>query len=680
MGGEKMKKSIFFLACFIFATFTLASAYSTKQGAQSADVLFGNALHQEEVEGDYEAAIETYKKLLAEFPDNRPLAARAQFRIGVCFEKLGWKEAELAFKKVVENYSDQTEIYKAAQEKLSLLERARAIVEKEDQGIKMTEIPIDPEKHYYGFISPDAKKLAYVSRDRDIWIRDISSGEDFQLTKTEAREIWCAWSPDCQKIAFLDSSYNLHVVSAQGGAPKMLIKNDEEFYKEYGQHVPPIVWSSDCQKIYNNFWNKGLIAVSVDGGAIESVYEKCCSISPNEEYLAYTGGEDNDIYIVPVRGGEPVQITNHPAMDQVLRWSYDGRWLLFGSDRNGKYQPRIIGISQEGKRDGEPFQVPFLTTLAKGNLFLLNWAKDGKIGLDYFGGVSNLFMANADGSEEIQLTKMEWLDHGPIWSPDGRYIVYFSSRVDTGGIWIMPSQGGEPKNISSQLQARGGVDNFSDYIWHPNGRSISCVVDQGDDRGMWILDIESGSPQKIPFNYAGYINTMSWSPDGKRIALSYFGANEPNVLKDSELMFANIYTMSPEGGEPVRVTKANEDGLSFSEPRWSPDGQRIACVADGRIWMVGSEGGEPKAITEKTEGRAYLISWSPDGKNVYFSRTEGQMNILYSVSSQGGELRKINGEGFNGDLSPDGKKIVYSKSMKTIHEFWLLENFLPERK
>ena len=78
-----MKKFIFFLASVFVAALVLTLAYSTTQGGQSGDVLFGNALHQEEVEGDYEAAIKTYEKLLAEYPDNRPLAAKAQFRIGV---------------------------------------------------------------------------------------------------------------------------------------------------------------------------------------------------------------------------------------------------------------------------------------------------------------------------------------------------------------------------------------------------------------------------------------------------------------------------------------------------------------------------------------------------------------------------------------------------------------------
>jgi Tol biopolymer transport system component len=199
---------------------------------------------------------------------------------------------------------------------------------------------------------------------------------------------------------------------------------------------------------------------------------------------------------------------------------------------------------------------------------------------------------------------------------------------------------------------------------------------------MWTIDIESGIPHKIPFDYAGYIRNMDWSPDGKWIAFTYFGANESNDIKDSEILCSNIYTIPAEGGEPKRVTKIKEEDLSFSFPRWSPDGRKIAMAgSDGRIWLAGKEGSEPQPITEKNEGsvNAHPIRWSQDGKTLYFSIDEGQKKIHYTVSFDGRELKKMNAAHFS-DITPDGKKITYARTMKTIKQFWLLENFLPERK
>jgi tetratricopeptide (TPR) repeat protein len=114
-----MKKLNSLLVIIMAVALVLTPADLEAQRSQSADVLLGAALHQEEVEGDYEAAIETYKKLLAEYPDNRPLAAQAQFRIGICYEKLGRKEAQNAYQTVIQNYGEQKKVVAKAQERLS---------------------------------------------------------------------------------------------------------------------------------------------------------------------------------------------------------------------------------------------------------------------------------------------------------------------------------------------------------------------------------------------------------------------------------------------------------------------------------------------------------------------------------------------------------------------------------
>jgi Tol biopolymer transport system component len=683
-----MNKSIVFPAIFVLAALVLAPADLAVQSSQSADALFGAALHHEEVEGDYEKAIETYKKLLAEFSDNRPLAARAQFRIGVCYEKLGLEEAEKAFQKVLDNFPDQKEAVKQAREKLSLLQKARAIVEKEDQGIKMTKIPINREKYYSYTISPDGKKLANLTRESDIWITDIASGEEVQITHT-GLEAWFSWAPDSQKLVSLGGG--LKLVSVQGGTPKILIES-ADIMKEHGT-ILPTSWSLDSQ--YINCWSfkKGLFTIPIFGGEWKEILSYSSPeqqqthwwpvLSPNEEFLFYSDTTGNkDIYIVPAEGGEPVQITNHPARDAGHHWSYDGRWLLFVSNRNGKNEYWIIGITPDGKRKGDPFQAPLLSDAVPD---WASWTREGQLAFHYKKTVSNIFVSNADGSEKNQLTNMEWSDLEPEWCPDGSSIAFTSDRGGKRSIWLMSAQGSHPKKISGRLTDRPGVSGVHNIAWHPNGRIISCVVPQleDEDRGIWTIDIESGSAQRIPFDFFNLVQGTDWSPDGKRIAFCFFHPDEQDKNP------AKVYTISAEGGEAEILTKVEEDNLNCGRPLWSPDGRRIAFSDDtGRIWIADSEGGDPQAITdaikEKTVGStiwgASVIGWSPDGENVFFWRSEGKGKWgYYSVPSQGGELKKLNIEDA-GDISPDGKKFVYSKVMKRINQYWLLENFLPVSK
>jgi Tol biopolymer transport system component len=666
---------------------------------ESAKELFEKAVYLEETKGELEQAIDVYKRVVDEFPGDRATAARAQLQVGLCYEKLGIEEAEKAFQKVIDDYPDQTEAVKLAREKLFLLERARAIVEKEDQGIKMTEIPIDRGKYWFYTISPDGKKMANLSGKLDIWITDIASGKEAQITHTGV-ESWFSWAPDSQKLVSHDANRDLKVVSVQGGAPKTLIKS-ENVKKEYGDFLPTS-WSPDCQNINGWFYKKGLFAIPVDGGEWKEIYKYSSPedtethgfpiLSPNEKFLVYSDNTGNkDIYIVPAGGGEPAQITNHPAKDQGYQWSYDGRWLLFISSRSGKDEHWIIGITPDGKRGGDPFQIPLLSEASSS---WLCWTKEGQIAFSYTKTVSNLFMSKADGSEEIQLTNMEWADYAPNWSPDGQSIAFRSDRGGKDAIWLMPAQGGQPRKISGRLTDRPGVLRINNLRWHPNGRILSCVVPRLDseDRGMWTIDLESGLVQKIPFEFFNFVTGTHWSPDGKRLVFSFFhphGVDQESINEAENAKSPNIYAISSEGGEAEILTKVEEDNLSCRSPRWSPDGKRIAFADDiGRIWVADSQGGDPQAITEAimekriaTRGGAWVVTWTPDGKHIIFFRTEEKKWACYSVPSQGGELRRKNIEASDDlDVSPDGKKVVYSKIMKRINQYWLIENFLPGKK
>ena len=77
--------------------------------SQTAEELLPRALQLENVKGELEQAIEVYQKIVKEFPDNRPIAAKALFHIGLCYEKLGMKKAQATYQDVINKYSDQVD-------------------------------------------------------------------------------------------------------------------------------------------------------------------------------------------------------------------------------------------------------------------------------------------------------------------------------------------------------------------------------------------------------------------------------------------------------------------------------------------------------------------------------------------------------------------------------------------
>ena len=106
--------------------------------SQTAEELLPKAIQLEEVKGELEKALEIYQTIVSEYPDNRPVAAKAYYHIGMCYEKLGKKDAMKAYKQVIQNYGEQKEVVAKAQGRLSILQPSK-LAEKPD-GIRIRQI------------------------------------------------------------------------------------------------------------------------------------------------------------------------------------------------------------------------------------------------------------------------------------------------------------------------------------------------------------------------------------------------------------------------------------------------------------------------------------------------------------------------------------------------------------
>ncbi len=114
--------------CFFVLVLSFLLLHDNLSSQQTAGEMFEKALYLEEAKGELEKAIDLYKKILEQFTDNREVAAKAQLHVGLCYEKLGLKEAPKAYRKVVENFPEQIETVKIAKEKLSVIERAQNVI------------------------------------------------------------------------------------------------------------------------------------------------------------------------------------------------------------------------------------------------------------------------------------------------------------------------------------------------------------------------------------------------------------------------------------------------------------------------------------------------------------------------------------------------------------------------
>lgn len=673
------------LYAFFLTTLCLIFVFGNSPSQESAAEIFEKAFYYEDVQGDLQKAIELYEQILKQFPENREIASKAQLHIGLCYEKLGLQEAQKAFQEVIDSYPEQTEAVKIAKEKLAMLLKAKTLIEKEKEEFRITKI--HTEKRREGYFSPDGKKLALTDYG-NLCIRDISSGKEVQLGDDSSMILDLFWSPDSKTIAYVNLDWKVIVVSVKGGPSKTIITPDDEFLKT-GNVVYPSGWTADSKKLVFRDTSKGLFAIPGDGGNWEEILKfsspkeakkrinENMALSPDGKLVAYDSKKNNntDIYIMPVGGKESVRVTFDSANDSWPRWSYDGKWLAFNSERSGDSEIWVVRIGSDSKPVGKPIQVT--REEAKNGA----WTHEGNISFMTSESTVHIFSANIDGSEEIQLTKLQGATY-PRWSPDGKRIAFV--RWDRGGekqsIWTISSKGGEETRVTS--------GEFP--VWSPGGKLIAynALARRFPFKAVLsIIPAEGGQPKEL-MSYDGFLRNLDWSQDGKYIAFSYSrGKDIKNPIPDSRLDNEDIYIIPAKGGVPERVTQMDKKGFQFTSPRWSPDGKKIAFRSLGKeeptgIWIIDSDGRNPKQISQELEG--WEIAWSNDGKYIIGSKHTKESkdhwladSKLYRITVKSGKLEELNGRGQMVDVSLDGKKVVYSRFSGFEKAFWLAENFLP---
>ena len=709
-----MKKSILFSLIALALAIVLPPPDTAAQKSQSAEVLLGAALHQEEVEANLEAAIEMYKKLLAEFPGNRPLAAKAQLHLGLCYEKLGLKQAQEAFQKVVKDYPEQSEAVKAAQAKLALLMKAQTPAEKGDKEFLLRLVWSGSGVDNMGAVSPDGRYLSFVDWETgDLAIRELATGTNRRLTnkgswaQSPEFAMFSKWSPDSRRIVYQwytkDEIYELRVMDIKGSTPRVLYPNRK---KEV--YVQAFDWSRDGKYILAGFFTgpapiEGkdiqLGLVSAEDGSVKIIkthFEPRSgspgpwgfAFSPDGKYIAYDSspagqmtGERN-IFLITSDGNLENPLIEHPAVETVIGWTPDGRGLLFSSNRTGSLDAWFFGIIE-----GKPQGTPMLVKPDLGPIEPMGITSQGALFYGRGGGATDVYVAGIDSQtgkilSPVKKTVLPYEGHNayPAYSPDGRQLAYISSRKSLSGrsqeirLGILTFKTGQIQEIGPDL------GKFSYPGWASDGRSVSVEgVSKDGRRGIYRVDVQTGDVVPIvQIDKGQEIFSHRWSKDGKAL---YYAVGDPGIKKSS--VFVHNFQTGQE--ERLSGSPSNAHDIDIS-----PDGKWLVLLNRDQkrsIRIMPTSGGEPREIYSFAQDGNHIITpaWSSDGRTIYFSKLQkfpGDIWDLYRVSVEGGEGQKIDlamARFRHLSVHPDGRHIAFSSMGANPEqpEVWVMENFLP---
>ncbi|MDX6289366.1 MAG: tricorn protease [Blastocatellia bacterium] len=382
--------------------------------------------------------------------------------------------------------------------------------------------------------------------------------------------------------------------------------------------------------------------------------------SPDGKWIAFSSDRNGnlDVFIIPAGGGAAKQLTSHSADDAVLGWTPDGRGVLFSSQRGEDFMGMLYIVSVDG---GMPWRAgPDMGNQAsfspdgkriaynpKGQVY---WRK-------YYRGAyqTDVWVEDIAAKKFTQLTDFDGLDSWPMWSNGGD--IYFVSDRDGNGltnIWRVSESGGKADRVTSFKSGDVRFPSISS-----DGRTI--VFEH--DFGIWKLDTGSRKVTPIHLNidadtqenasetrmFNSEADDYDLAPSSRRIVISTHG---------------EIFTVPTEDGDIRQVTDgpARERNVSYS-----PDGKSLAFISDrsGReelyVTTVDSQA-EPQKLTD-IDALKLGYNWSPDSKEIAFTSSDSKLRAINVASKQIVELDSSRyGNISTPEWSPDGKWLTYSKS------------------
>ena len=398
--------------------------------------------------------------------------------------------------------------------------------------------------------------------------------------------------------------------------------------------------------------------------------------SPDGRWIAFSSNRfgNLDVFVMPAQGGEAKQLTFNSSSDSVVGWSRDSKRVIFSSARGLLYPgtPSLYEVSVDGGLE-RPLPTdwgywasysPDGKKLAFNRHPMVSWRKH------YRGSYSaDLWVMDVERKTSKKILDADLADNlkpNNFWPMYGNGEIYFVSDREISAKAGTPEAFKSTNNIW-KIPENGGrpvqvTRHKSGSLFFPSMSADGKVIVYEENFGLWKLDTSSGHATEVKIDIASdekdnnfEVRTFNNQADSYDLS--------PTTRRAAISIHGEIFTIATDRGDISRLTRSY---WRDDSPTWSPDGKWIAFVTDqsGReeLWLMDEEGKNARKISD-SDSEKNAIVWAPDSKSLAYTASDHKL-YLFTLE---GNLTKVlaTNEASNiagPEFSPDGKWISFSKA------------------
>jgi tricorn protease len=404
--------------------------------------------------------------------------------------------------------------------------------------------------------------------------------------------------------------------------------------------------------------------------------------SPDGRWIAFSSNRygNNDVFVVAATGGTPKRLTFHTGNDEVIGWTRDSQNVLFRAAHGDGAFPNVATLYEVPVNGGreEPLPVDWGywgSFSPDGKSLVFNrhpavWTRQ-----HYRGSfAADMWIADLSAKTYTKLLPDERYDrYWPMWGADNA--IYYvadplpnDKNVKPGSVEVRSSVNNIykiPVGGGQPVQVTRHVDG---NLFFPSMSSDGKVIVYEELFGIWKLDVATGKTSEIKIDISADEKDNESDVETVTNEVDTFDIS-PSGRRAVISARGQLLTIATESGDITRVAPDNMASRN-QFPKWSADGKYIAYMSDksGRdeIWISDPEGKTPKKITNLDNEKGAIV-WTPDSKSLLYTAADRK---LYSYAVADGKTAVVTSSDVSRigsvAVSPDSKWVAFSKQDRTL--------------